>query len=181
MKRPVAIVALVGVAALGSCGEREPAEHSGTETAGAIEVAHFPLNDGAVPPDADAAFDPAVSQDGGGSLRVQADRGGRLRLYRLEDLGVVQGAVAFTGFLRSRGLNGRAVLEMWCRPAEGDTAFVRGYGSAVTGDADWTPQEVRFSNPALCRNPVSIELNVLIEGAGTVWIDDLRLWSVPVG
>ena len=122
-----------------------------------------------------------MSQDGGGSLRVQTSQGGRLRLYRLADLGPVQGEVAFTGFLRSSGLSGRAVLEMWCRPAEGEAAFVRGYGSAVTGNSEWAPQEVRFSNPGLCRNPVSIELNVLIEGAGTVWIDDLRVWSVPAG
>jgi hypothetical protein len=148
---------------------------------GAIEVAHFPLGDGTIPSGADAAFDADVSQDGGGSLRVRSVRGGRLRLYKLDDLGLVQGDVAYTGFLRSRGLSGRAVLEMWCRPAEGEAAFVRGYGSAVGGDSEWTAQEVRFSNPALCRNPVSIELNVLIEGTGTVWIDDLRLWSVPAG
>ena len=174
-------MALLGVLALGACGQGAPGDGSRAEIADAIEVAHFPLSDGAIPAGADAAFDPGESQDGGGSLRVQTSRGGRLRLYRLEDLGVVQGEVVFTGFLRSRGLSGRAVLELWCRPAEGDEAFVRGYGSAVTGDSEWTPQEVRFSNPALCRNPVSIELNVLIEGAGTVWIDDLRLWSVPAG
>lgn len=179
MRRRRALAAIVGVVALGACGDGGPGDGSAESTAGAVEVAHFPLSDGAIPPAADAVFDPGVSQDGGGSLRVQTGQGGRLRLYRLDDLGLVQGAVAFTGFLRSRGLNGRAVLEMWCRPAEGDPSFVRGYGSAVTGDAEWTPQEVRFSNPELCRNPVSIELNVLIEGPGTVWIDDLRLWSVP--
>jgi hypothetical protein len=165
--------------ALGACGEGASGDRPTEDTAGAVEVAHFPLSDGAIPPGADAAFDPGVSQDGGGSLRVQAERGGRLRLYRLDDLDLVQGAVAFTGFLRSRDLSGRAVLEMWCRPSAGEPAFVRGYGSAVSGNAEWTPQEVRFSNPELCRNPVSIELNVLIEGPGTVWIDDLRLWSVP--
>lgn len=171
----LACVAAVALA----CGEGPSGDRPAAE--GAVEIARFPLGEGAVPPGADAAFDPGVSQDGGGSLRVQALRGGRLRLYRLDDLGLVQGAVVFTGFLRSRGLDGRAVLELWCRPAEGEAAFVRGYGSAVSGDSDWTPQEVRFSNPALCRNPVSIELNVLIEGSGSVWIDDLRLWSVPAG
>jgi hypothetical protein len=171
---------LVGVVSF-ACGEGTSGDGSAAEADGVVEVARFPLSDGAIPPGADAAFDSGVSQDGGGSLRVQTSQGGRLRLYRLDDLGLVQGEVVFTGFLRSRGLGGRAVMELWCRPAEGDAAFVRGYGSAVTGDAEWTPQEVRFSNPALCRNPVSIELNVLIEGAGTVWIDNLRLWSVPAG
>jgi len=152
----------------------------GPAGAGPIEIAHFPLNDAGVPSGADAVFDPAVSQDGGGSLRVDSVRGGRLRLYELQEMGDVQGAVVYTGFLRSRALDGQAMLELRCRPAEGEAVFVRGAATAVAGDSDWTPQEIRFSRPGLCRDPVSIELGVLIQGGGTVWIDDLRLWSVPL-
>lgn len=188
MSRPLIAIAMATALALTACGEDPRSERSGgaassgagASAAGPVEIAHFPLSDGAIPAGADAVFDPNVSQDGGGSLRVESDQGGRLRLYELEDLGVVQGALVYTGFLRSRGLAGKAMLEMWCRPAEGEAAFVRSAAQAVAGDSDWTPQEIRFSRPELCRNPVSIELNVLIQGAGTVWIDDLRLWSVPV-
>jgi hypothetical protein len=187
--RPLVATALATVLAITGCGEdsaRERAAGGGLPAAGAgavepVELAHFPLSDGGIPAGADAVFDPNVSQDGGGSLRVETSRGGRLRLYELDDLGIVQGAVVYTGFLRSRGLSGQAMLEMWCQPAEGDAAFVRGAAQAVAGDSDWTPQEIRFSDPELCRSPASIELNVLIQGSGTVWIDNLRLWSVPVG
>lgn len=176
-------IALATAFALTACGEdprSERSEGAGPSADGPVELAHFPLSDGAIPGGADAVFDPNVSQDGGGSLRVETDQGGRLRLYELDDLGIVQGAVVYTGFLRSSGLNGQAMLEMWCRPAEGDAAFVRSAPQSVEGDSDWTPQELRFSRPELCLNPVSIELNVLIQGAGTVWIDDLRLWSIPL-
>ena len=181
-------IALVTAFALTACGEDPRSERpegaapsgAGVSVDGPIELAHFPLSDGAIPAGADAVFDPNVSQDGGGSLRVETDQGGSLRLYVLDDLGIVQGAVVYTGFLRSSGLNGQAMLEMWCQPAEGDAAFVRSAAQSVAGDSDWTPQEIRFSRPELCRNPVSIELNVLIQGAGTVWIDDLRLWSIPL-
>jgi len=175
--------AIVGTA----CAESPESERAGDAPVGGgsagvspTEIAHFPLNDAGVPRGADAVFDPAVSQDGGGSLRVDSVRGGRLRLYELQEMGDVQGAVVYTGFLRSRALDGQAMLEMWCRPAEGEAVFVRGAASAVAGDSDWTPQEIRFSRPELCRAPVSVELNVLIQGGGTVWIDDIRLWSVPV-
>jgi hypothetical protein len=77
-------------------------------------------------------------------------------------------------------MDGQAMLEMWCHPAEGEAVFVRGAATAVAGDSDWTPQEIRFSRPELCPAPASVDLNVLIQGGGTVWIDDLRLWSVPV-
>lgn len=185
MNQPLIVAAIA--LAMAACGEGSPRERStgaassgaGPAAEGPVELAHFPLSDGAIPAGADAVFDPDVSRDGGGSLRVETDQGGRLRLYELDDLGAVEGAVVYTGFLRSRGLTGQAMLEMWCQPAEGDAAFVRSAHQSVAGDSDWTPQEIRFSRPELCRNPVSIELNVLIQGAGTVWIDDLRLWSVP--
>jgi hypothetical protein len=184
VSRGLTALLIATTVAMAACGESsQPGRPGGAPLGGEspIELAHFPLSDASVPPGADAVFDPAVSQDGGGSLRVESDRGGRLRLYELDNLRDVQGAVVYTGFLRSRGLDGHAMLEMWCRPAEGEAVFVRGAATAVAGDSDWKPQEIRFSRPELCRTPVTIELNVLIQGAGTVWIDDLRLWSVPAG
>jgi len=50
----------------------------------------------------------------------------------------------------------------------------------VAGTSDWKPQELSFSQPARCSNPTAVELNVVIQGAGTVWIDNLRLWYVPL-
>lgn len=162
-----------GMTACGGSSEPET-----TAASGAIELAHFPLDAGEVPRGDAATFDASVSRDGRGSLRVEASRDGLLRLYDLDDVGFVQGQVVLTGFLRSRGLDGQAMLEMRCQPREGDEAFVRGARGAVAGDAGWTPQEIRFSDPTLCRDPASIRINLLIRGSGTVWIDDLRLWSV---
>ena len=147
---------------------------------GPVELAHFPIEAGQVPPGGAAVFDPDISQDGGGSLRIETSREGRLRLYELDDLGPVQGQLTLTGFLRSRGLRGRALLELRCQPAEGDEAFVRGLRRPAGGDSDWTPQEIRFTDPTLCRDPVRVQINLLILGAGTVWVDDLRLWSLPL-
>lgn len=187
MRRPFHALVIATVIVGTACAESPEPDRAGDAPVGGgsagatpIEIAHFPLNDAGVPSGADAVFDPAVSQDGGGSLRVDSVRGGRLRLYELQEMGEIQGFIVYTGFLRSRALDGQAMLEMWCRPAEGEAAFVRGAATAVAGDSDWTPQEIRFSRSELCRAPVSVELNVLIQGEGTVWIDDLRLWSVPL-
>ncbi|HET6362819.1 MAG TPA: hypothetical protein VFH11_12300, partial [Gemmatimonadota bacterium] len=71
-------------------------------------------------------------------------------------------------------------FELWCHPAEGNPAFARGLPRSVAGTSDWKPQELSFSRPETCQNPASVELNVIIQGAGTVWIDNLRLWDVAV-
>lgn len=176
MKRGHALLfTLIALGAAVAACDGEP-ETAGS--AGAVELARFPL-DGEVPPDRAAVFDPDVSQDGNGSLRVTTAEGGILRLYQLDDLGIVRGQIALTGFLRSRGLEGLAMLELRCQPAEGDAAFVRGVPRAVSADSDWRAQDIRFSDPALCRDPVSIQINLWIQGSGTVWVDHLRLSSVP--
>lgn len=146
-----------------------------------MQIAHYPLSGAAVPAGADAVFDPDVSQDGGGSLKVvTGEQGGRLRLYRLDDVGPVEGTLLYTGFLKSQDLDGSAFFELWCHPAEGNPAFVRGVPRRVAGTSDWKPQELAFSRPETCHDPASVELNVVIQGSGTVWIDNLRLWDVPV-
>ena len=180
--------ALVLGLVLAGC-EREPAADpapeagpSGTTAAaatGPVEIAHFPLSEGAVPQGADAVFDPEISRDGDGSLRLQTEHGGRLRLYALDDLGQVKGRLVFTGFLKSNDLRGAAFFEMQCRPTTGNSAFVRGVTGRVEKTSDWKPTQIGFSRPDLCSNPLSVELNVVVDGSGTVWIDDLRLWSVP--
>jgi hypothetical protein len=172
--------------ALAACGENPPEPAPDAAPAGAsesvrgpVELAHFPLSEGAVPVGADAVFDPEISRDGGGSLRVESREGGRLRLYRLGELGPVSGRLLMTGFLKSRDLEGAAFFEMRCRPAVGNEAFVRGVAGRVEGSSDWKPTQMGFSRPDLCSNPVSVELNVVVDGSGTIWIDDLRLWNVP--
>lgn len=176
----VLAIASAGVAACGTESAPGGAPRPKPERA-PVQIAHYPLNADAVPTGADAVFDPVVSQDGGGSLRVvTGEEGGRLRLYRLDDVDPVKGALLYTGFLKSQDLGGSAYFELWCHPAEGNPAFVRGVPTRVAGTSDWKPQEVSFSHPETCSDPSSVELNVVIHGAGTVWIDNLRLWDVPV-
>lgn len=173
------LVLAVGLHGCGESGRPDTAAERPVREA--VEIAHYPLSADAVPAGADAVFDRAISQDGGGSLRVvTGEEGGRLRLYRVEDLAPIEGSLLYTGFLRSQDLTGAAFLELWCHPLEGNPAFVRGVARRVAGTSDWKPQELGFTSPDTCKDPASVELNVVIQGAGTVWIDNLRLWDVPV-
>jgi hypothetical protein len=173
----------IAFALAAACGTESASDRSAGPAPGRspVQIAHYPLSAGAVPAGADGVFDPDVSQDGDGSLRVvTGEEGGRLRLYRLENVGPVEGALVYTGFLKSQDLDGSAYFELWCHPAEGNPAFVRGVPTGVAGSADWKPQEVSFRRPETCSDPSSVELNVVIRGSGMVWIDNIRLWVVPV-
>jgi WD40 repeat protein len=67
---------------------------------------------------------------------------------------------------------------MWCRlPGQGEF-FSKGFPSAVRGTTDWASCETpfRFENG---QTPDLIKLNLVIEGRGTVWIQDIRLQHVP--
>jgi hypothetical protein len=48
--------------------------------------------------------------------------------------------------------------------------------SPLTGTTDWTTAETPF---LLKRgeNPDNVKLNLVIDGKGTVWIDDIRLMN----
>jgi len=172
----------IGFALVAACGRESPDRPAAAvPRRSPVQIAHYPLSADAVPGAADAVFDRAVSQDGGGSLRVvTGEQGGRLRLFRLENLPPIEGALLYTGFLKSQDLRGAAYFELWCHPAEGNPAFVRGVPTRVAGTSDWKPQEVSFHRPETCSDPALVELNVVIHGAGTVWIDNIRLWDVAV-
>ena len=49
----------------------------------------------------------------------------------------------------------------------------------VEGTTEWVSQQTPFLLQA-GQNPDNVRLNVVIEGEGTVWIDDIRLEHVPL-
>ena len=74
----------------------------------------------------------------------------------------------------ARALDGTAYLEMWCHFADGSRYFARGVDSTVSGSADWTPVQTVFRlEPG--QRPVRVTLNLVVNGTGTVWIDEARL------
>jgi len=80
----------------------------------------------------------------------------------------------YSAKLRTEQLEGRAYLEMWCEfPGKGEF-FSRGIEQPVTGTTEWTAVQTPFRLEAGQR-PANVKLNLVIEGAGTVWIDDIQL------
>ena len=57
--------------------------------------------------------------------------------------------------------------------------FSRDLGSPLTGTVDWSAEETPFFLKK-GENPDNIKLNLVVEGKGTVWIDDIRLLRAPL-
>lgn len=119
-------------------------------------------------------FDPDISSDGNGSVKIIATQPITVPLYETGDLDIENTRIFYQAKIKTRDLKGKAYLEMLCHfPGKGEF-FSRALNSPLTGTQDWTSQETPFLlRPG--ENPDNIKLNLVIEGTGTVWIDDLRL------
>lgn len=74
-------------------------------------------------------------------------------------------------------LEGAAYLEMWAH-VQGRTYFSRGMNDQVKGKSEWKIVKTPFIFQK-GQKPEKVTLNLVINGRGTVWIDDVKLSRVP--
>ena len=160
------IIALVGIAFVVGCSRP-----SG-ET---VELRHYAVTDlNEVITRSGVEFDRDISSDGDGSLRIAAHQPTTVRLFETGELDVENARLSYQAKLRTEDVQGRVYLEMWCRfPGKGEF-FSRALDTAVSGTVEWASQQTPFFLKS-GENPDNIKLNLVIDGSGTVWIDDIRL------
>jgi hypothetical protein len=165
----VCIAVAFGLA--GSCAQNETTEEQ--LTAISVDSMEGVLTKSGV------TLDGSVSSDGNGSLRVDADSSMTVRLYEIADPDVEDALLTYRAKMKTEGITGRAYLEMWCRlPGQGEF-FSRGLQAPVSGTTDWTSQEIHFRLEK-GQNPDLVKLNVVIDGEGRLWIDDIVLAKGPL-
>ena len=123
-------------------------------------------------------LDREVSSDGNGALRATAMEPTVIRLFETGDIDVENARLIYRAKIRTKGVNGQVYLEMWCHfPGKGEY-FSRSLQSPVHGTTEWTAVETPFVLKA-GENPDNVKLNLVVNGTGTVWIDDIRLVKGP--
>jgi len=123
--------------------------------------------------------DSAVTTDGGGSIRIEVSEPTTVRIAEIEDLSLENARLIYRARLRTAGLRGKAYLEMWCVfPGQGEF-FSRALQSPLSGTNDWTSQETLFFLKK-GQVPNRVKLNLVIEGEGTVWLDQVALAKGPL-
>ncbi len=75
-------------------------------------------------------------------------------------------------------LDGVAFLEMWAHVGGGQY-FSRGMDDPVRGKSDWKSIQTPFIFQK-GQNPDKVALNLVINGKGTLWIDNEVLSKVPL-
>jgi hypothetical protein len=124
-------------------------------------------------------FDREISSDGNGSVKISAAESTTVRLYETGDIDIENARLDYKARIRTEEVIGQVFLEMWCAFEGKGEYFSRGLQSLTTGESDWADSETMFFLKA-GENPNNVKLNLVINGSGTVWIDDIKLVKHPL-
>ncbi|KPL23879.1 MAG: hypothetical protein AMJ75_05200 [Phycisphaerae bacterium SM1_79] len=141
------------------------------------ELKHYPLDTTeGILTQSGVTIDKKISSDGNGSLRIEATETTTVRLFETGNIDIEDARLIYQARLRTLNLQGKAYLEMWCQFPGGGEYFSDGRYAALIGSTgtNWTTEEIPFKLKK-GQNPDNIKLNLVIDGKGTVWIDDIRL------
>ena len=126
---------------------------------------------------------PPITQDGvtvdQNGWRIDAREKRTVRLFEVPVVDIEQCLVTYRARMKTENVQGGAYLEMWCRfPRQGEF-FSKGLHHTVKGTTDWASYEAPFYLMKGQR-PDLIKLNLVCEGAGTVWIKEVELLQTPL-
>jgi hypothetical protein len=120
------------------------------------------------------ALDAREKKEGKGSLRIDIAEPMVIRLFETGDLDIEDAVLVYQARLRTEAVRGRVYLEMWCHFEGKGEFFSQGLDTTLSGTTKWTRLEIPFFLKA-GENPDNVKLNVVCEGSGTLWVDDVRL------
>ena len=139
------------------------------------ELQHFPLNtmEGIITRSG-VEIDKDISSDGAGSLKIAAAEPTTVNLFEISDINIENARLTYQARVRTENIEGQVYLEMWCHfPGQGEF-FSRGLQTPLKGTTEWTTVETPFILQK-DQNPDYVKLNLVIDGQGIAWIDDVRL------
>jgi hypothetical protein len=153
---------------------------SSTKPGEVVELECFPADtmDGVINKTG-VQVDKAITSDGNGSLKMAVDKPTTIKLYETGDIDIENARMIYQAKVRTEDAEGQVYIEMWCNfPGHGEF-FSRALQSPLSGSNDWSS----MGTPFLLKegqNPDNVKINIVINGKGTVWIDDICLLKAPL-
>lgn len=140
------------------------------------QLKHYPIEslDGLITK-TDVTIDKQISSDGNGSLRITAGQPTTVRLYETGDIDIENARLTYQAKIRTEGVEGKVYLEMWCQFTGKGEYFSRDLSTPISGTTDWSTEETPFFLQK-GENPDNVKLNLVIDGKGVVWIDDIHIF-----
>jgi hypothetical protein len=120
----------------------------------------------------------------GGTVEIRAaNEGGSFPLVSIDRPAVGNVGYVLSGDVRYRGVHPSGFIQMWSVFPDGSRYFSKtlarqGPQATLEGDAEKRPFEVPFSLAAGSPSPTRLDVEVVLPGAGTVWVGPLRLTSM---
>jgi hypothetical protein len=121
--------------------------------------------------------DSAVKTEGNGSVKIETAWPTTVCLGEVAGLDVEDAKLVFKAKVRS-DLDGSAFLEMWVQVGDGQY-FSKGMNDPVKAKSDWKTIQTPFMFQKGQR-PEKVTLNLVIDGKGIIWIDDIVLSKEPL-
>lgn len=121
--------------------------------------------------------DMRVKSEGTGSIRITTRWPTTICLGEVEGLNVEAAKLVYRARVRS-DLDGTAFLELWAHVGGGQY-FSRGMNDVVSKKTDWKVIQTPFLFKK-GQKPEKVTLNLVINGKGTVWVDDIVLSREPL-
>ena len=139
------------------------------------ELKYFPVDDlNGIVAQSGIQLDKTNSSDGKGSIKIEATAPVIIPLYIINDVSIDNTQIIYEAKVKSESLSGQVLLEMWCVFKDKGDFFSRGFDSVISGTSDWKTIRTVF-NLRKGEMPDQIKLNIMVNGVGTVWIDDIHL------
>ena len=142
-------------------------------------IKEYPISKNDVISKTNIVFDKNVSSDGNGSLVITTDHPAVANLYETGDIDVENAQLVYQAKVKTQDVDGNVYLEMWCQFKNKGEFFSRGFESSLTGTSGWTTLQTPFYLKK-GENPDNVKLNIVIDGDGIVWVDDLKLLKIPL-
>ena len=122
--------------------------------------------------------DQKIKFEGKGSIRISTKWPTTVCLGQIPDVDIENARLVYQAKVKTKDLDGAAFLEMWCKVGPGQY-FSRGLTSTISGTKDWQKISTAF---ILNKGQIAqvVTLNLVVNGIGTVWIDDLQLSKQPL-
>jgi hypothetical protein len=121
--------------------------------------------------------DSDVKVEGQSALRITTRWPATVTIGEVGDIDVENARLVYTAKVKCE-IEGSAYLEMWAHLG-GNRYFSRGMNDAVGNSSDWKTIRTPFLFQQ-GQKPDKVTLNLVINGTGTVWIDDVVLLEEPL-
>lgn len=119
-------------------------------------------------------LDSKTKKEGKAALRIDVVEPTVVRLFEAGNTDIEAAILVYQAKVRTEGVQGRVYLEMWCHFEGKGEFFSRSLDAVLGGTTKWTQLEIPYPLK-LGEKPDKVKLNLVCEGTGDVWVDDVRL------